>query len=527
LRRCLRHEPRMLRIPDAAPRQERKRRAGHRRERGSVRGYEVVAAGCFRLASRGPRHSSAGDLQWCVMRQRPFISLAVVAVGLGFAACGVRPSGGDSPDLSSRPGASVPTPEDGPGRWTLYTLRTRGDGGSAALAFTGDRSAVVLGGGRVAALRLGVGLADRGSAPADVLDGPVAAGAGRAALLVMRPASGGQAQLAVVGVAADGSRSAVLPVATVAGPRAVDYALLGSSDAGELTVVWHELDDEQDTVRLAIAPPASAFGPAVTVGRAEYDAPELDLALGVGPAGHVVVVTNDGRGNLIARVRPPGGELGSPEVVGPTHGQDQIDIGVDADGNVLVAWSTVTPGEEAEDGNENFNNRVGVYAARRDVRDGRFAQAQRLLASDPESEEGPPDVAAAVGAEGRSVVVFQATRAGRGREPLLAFGAGRRERFGSPQRLAKATDPEAPVDLAASSDGRVLVATRHDARVLAARRASGARRFGKLTTLAPLRSAESPVAGFAPDAGAAVVTWLGSTSAAGRRMRAIRVAVHR
>lgn len=458
--------------------------------------------------------------------QRAFMLLVGLGVALGLSGCFGKSSADDPREAETTPTAPSTT---GPGvvrgRWALYTLPTATDSGGAAVAFAGERSAVVLGGGRLAELRVGVGLQDHGAAPADVIDGPVAAGPGRVALLVMRRASGGRGQLAVVLVNTDGSQSAVLPVATVAGPRAVDHALLGSSSAGELTVVWHELLD-RERVFLASASPGGPFGPRVVVAPGLYDASLPDLALGVGPAGHLAVVTN-GRRGLIARVRPPDGSLGPPGSVGPTYGQDDIDVDVDADGNVLVAWSTTTPGEEAEEGRQNFNNRIAVFAARRDARDGRFGSARRLLASDPESDEGLPDVAAAFDAAGGATVVFAAMDAGRRREPLLAFTARPGGRFDTRQRLAAATDPGARVDLAASSDGRMAVATRGNSRVRAALRAPRARRFGRLKPLARLRSVEEPVIAFAPDGRAAVVAWLGSTRVRRERRPAITVAVRR
>ena len=458
------------------------------------------------------------------MGPRKCVPLAVVAVTLAFAACGGKPSGGGSQPRTASTASSPAQPAASPG-WILRTLPTRTRDGSLRLAFTDERSAVVLGGGRLAKLRLGVGIVDAGAAPADVIDGPVAAGPGRAALLVMRPASGGRAQLTVVVVTAEGSTSAVLPVAMVPGPR-VDHALLRASRAGELAVVWQELGGDQ--VFLATSPPDGAFGLPVAVAPARFDAPDPELALEVGPAGHLVVISNGPRGTLSARVRPPGGALGPPETVGPTHGADDIAVDVDANGDLLVAWSTMTAGEEAEEGPEDdFNNRVAVYAARREARRGRFTAPRRLFSSDPESDEGLPDVAAAFDAMGLATVAFTAVRAGRGPEPLLAFTAARRQPFGAPQRLTAGTDLEPGVDLAAGSDGRMLLATRRNVRILAGFRASGARRFGPLEPLARLAVAEEPVAAFAPGARAAVVGWLGSTLGRRERRPAITVAVHR
>lgn len=458
------------------------------------------------------------------MWRRAFILLAGAAGALGFAGC-FGNSTADDPRDPTTPGASTTMRPVVRGGWTLYTLPTPTRRGSVGLAFAGERSAVVLGGGRLATLKVGEGLEARGAAPADVLDGPVAAGRGRVALLVMRRVAGDRGQLAVVLVASDGSESTVVPVATVAAPGAVDAAVLASSADGELSVVWYE-SLEREQVFLATAPAGGSFGPRVEVGPALYDAPLPDLALGVGPAGHLAVVTNGRRGTLTARFRPPGGALGPPEAVGPTYGQDDIAVDVDGDGDVLVAWSTSTPGEEAAEGADAFNNRIAVFVAQRDVRGGRFRPAQRLLASDPEGDEGPPDVAVAFDAAGGAAVVFPAVRAGRGREPLLAFTARPRQRFDRRQRLAAATDPGARVDVAAGSDGRMIVATGRSSRVLVGLRAPRARSFGRLKPLARLAPGEDPVAGFAPGAQAAVVASLRSMPG-GQQQSAITVAVHR
>jgi hypothetical protein len=452
---------------------------------------------------------------------RLWIWLSLSAVALVVAACGGTQRG----DAVAATEANAVSSAAFRG-WRVKSLPTRTRDGRVGIAFTGGRSAVVLGGGRLIALRLGArtGLVDTGRAPAGVIDGPVAAGPGRAALLVMRPAAAGRAELAVVLLDAAGQLLSVTPVATVEGPRAVGQAILGASGEGELSVVWHSL--ERDAVLLASAAPNGSFEAPLTVARARYDAPELDLALAVGPAGHLAVVTNGASGVLSARTRVPGGQLGPAERVGRTRGRDAIAIDVGADGDLLVAWSTVSAGEEAEEGSEDLDNQLAVYAVRRDLQRGRFTAAQRLSSSNPESDEGLPDVAAAWDASGRATVAFHAGRAGRQPGPLQVFTARSRQRFGSGQRLG-ASSAEPGTDLAAASDGRMLLATRRGVRVHAALRDPGTSSFARLRPLGQPTVADDPVVAFSPDARAAVVVWSSSMTGRDERRASIAVAVHR
>lgn len=233
---------------------------------------------------------------------------------------------------------------------------------------------------------------------------------------------------------------------------------IGTDRAGNLTVLLETYDGR---ILVVDRPPGGQFGPPHDIARGTLPTRGGGKVLAVGPRGDAVVIFQTGSYSerderFFASVRPAGGSFGAPVEIPGSRETLDFAPAMDAQGNLLVAFSADRP-ERTAPGLD-----AGVFAAFRPA-GGEFGPSE--LISSPANANEP---VAAFDAAGNALVAFNDVTGG---VQVVRRPAG--GRFEAPQTLGSdGLVPDRPL-LEVDPQGRAVVAWnrqvgRGSARVLAA-----------------------------------------------------------
>lgn len=307
-------------------------------------------------------------------------------------------------------------------------------------------------------------------------------------------------------------------------------AAIAADPRGDIAAAWFESRGGHTLLRVALRSAGHAFSRPMTL--AEAWASEGDsLALAYGANGDLVVVfqrsrVRDGDNTTIeiaARVKRADGRFGAIQSLGPSRGFSSIASAVGSSGAAVVAWGT-------HDGGEGRNEPWTVRAATLRPGAHRFARTE-LLDSKGVAYYPVADVNAAVGSDTTATVLWSGIEHAKDASlqyPVRVATARAGRRFGRPIQIAR---NGAALGVVAAPDATTTVlwgsrygdrqggepdpASQPLARILASRRAAGARRFAAPEPVSPDKpSINDGALALNPRSGHPSALWIGAHTTA-------------
>jgi hypothetical protein len=436
---------------------------------------------------------------------RAALLAALVLAALPSAAAAAPPW--SAPQDVSRPHLFVSDPSlvaAGDGSWLAAW---RWQDGVRAAARTGESAGV--------RSRSAAAFGPEHATPAGRIGNPVAIGATRAALALLRPVGSTRAPRGELRVALGRASGRFGPSRVVARrPRIASPAFAGNAH-GDLALAWFEdRGTRNDRVYVALRRAGRRFGRPLRLATGRV----RSVTVAAGPRGDTLVAW-DARGVVRARYRPPGRGFGRLETIRsqPTYFA-ALRAAITARGRAYLAWAAQFRSEGGDSGP------AFVQAAVRPAGAHRFRRAELLERLGRDRELNPAGLAVDPGS-GRAIVAWTGFDGATGRVRVAETDAG--GRFSIRQDVSPAGVEAVLDDVAMSPAGSRVVLWTAFSPAVQQSQVQGAyarfgERFGPPEAISAREQADTARAAFEPQTDRLVAVWVNRPAGSSGPLASIR-----